>query len=107
MIIHDIRFDGAEILVGVTDEQRWEWEIKDGASGADAKTLVYVLLTDHGPGHAVSEQVGLHLSRGDPLRSAAIAAIPALLEIAWRIKDKGWNEATARSQLFGEALGRA
>lgn len=105
MIVHDIRIDeedAREIIVGATDLQRWHWELEDGAAhAANAKTLVYVSLIDRGPKWAVTETVGLHVARVDPLRDDALSAIPALLKIAWEIYDAGWSLAEARERCIG------
>jgi hypothetical protein len=86
--------------------QRWQWELEDGRSNAvNAKTLIYASLVDRGPPHAVIETMGLHLDRQDPLRHAAIEALPALLEAAWEIRDHGWDESQAREHLVGRRLG--
>jgi hypothetical protein len=106
MIIHDIRVDRDEIVVGATDLRRWQWELQDGReSPSDAKTLVYASLVDPGPGFAIVETMGLHVSREDPLRAAAIAAIPALLEIAWEILEQQWTRAQAWEHVGGRRLG--
>jgi hypothetical protein len=106
MIIHDVRVDGDEIVVGATDLQRWQWELQDGrANPSEAKTLVYVSLVNPGPGWAIVETMGLHLSREDPLRAAAIDAIPALLEAAWEILEQRWTRAQAWENVGGRRLG--
>jgi hypothetical protein len=106
VIIHDIRVDAREIVVGATDLQRWQWELEDGRShAADAKTLVYVSLEDRGAPHAVVETMGLAVDRQDPLRQAAIEVLPALLEAAWEIRDHGWDASQAREHLEGRRLG--
>ena len=109
LIVHDIRIDESddarEIIVGATDLKRWEWELEDGASNAaNATTLAWASLTDRGPGWAVTETMGLHVARRDPLRRAAIAALPELLEIAWKIHDARLTLVEARAKLVGRNL---
>lgn len=107
MMVHDIRIDqddGREIIVGATDLQRWQWELEDASHAANAATLVWVSLHDRGPKWAVTETMGLHVSRESPLRSEAIAAIPALLDIAWEIHEAGWSRSEARANCVGRRI---
>lgn len=103
MVIHWLVVDEAEIVVGATDRRRWESDLAEGASGVDAKTLVYARLVEHGPRRAVAEHVELHVAREDPLRAAALAAIPGLLEAAWTIRGRAWTQSEARLRLTGRS----
>jgi len=55
LVINWISIDDNVILVGATDNLRWKWDTEVGMSGVDAKTIVYVTLTDNGPGYSISE----------------------------------------------------
>jgi hypothetical protein len=101
LLVNDIRFEENTMLVGATNRERWTWEQELGQSGVDAATLVCVILTDHGPGYAVSEEVALHCHRSDPLRRLVLEAIGPLFEIAWKIKDDRLDREHARNVFFG------
>ena len=65
LVINWIDIKDNVILVGATDNERWKWDTEAGLSGADAKTIVYVTLTDNGKGLAASEKAGFHCHPGD------------------------------------------
>ena len=44
LVINYLVVEKELVLVGATDNQRWDWDTKEGYSGADAKTLVLVTL---------------------------------------------------------------
>ncbi|TAE73605.1 MAG: hypothetical protein EAZ85_06590 [Bacteroidetes bacterium] len=89
LVVNYICVDEHEILVGATDSERWQWDTEVGMSGADAKTIVWVVIKDNGKGYADSESVGLFCNRTETiLRPLALAGIADLFEIAWEIKDK-------------------
>ena len=104
LIINMIWVEDKEITVGATDNERWEWEKEDNYSGADAKTSVWVTLTDNGPRRVVSETVGLFCSRGDPLRNLLFTGIQELLDVAWEIKESNLSLVAARERFFGYRL---
>lgn len=118
MFINDIRVEvgtiyagdessgvaGRSILVGATDPDSWRYELELGHSGADAKTLVWVELKVPSVRWAPMETIGLHVAREDSLRTASIAAIPALLRAAWEINDNAWSEDEARMAVCGRVI---
>lgn len=55
LVVNWIDVDNKVILVGATDNLRWKWDTELGMSGADAKSSVWVTLTDNGKGFAGSE----------------------------------------------------
>ncbi|WP_215226698.1 hypothetical protein [Echinicola shivajiensis] len=67
LVVNWINIEDNVILVGATDNERWRWDIEEGMSGVDAKTIVYVTLTDNGKGVSISEEAGFHCSPGDPM----------------------------------------
>ncbi|MCB9592659.1 MAG: hypothetical protein H6719_07995 [Sandaracinaceae bacterium] len=103
--IHHVRLDPDEVHLGATTEERWAWELEDGAASAvNATDLVWVTITRPPPGRASAETIGLFPGRGSPEREAALAAIPALLEAAWRVLDGGWDAGRAHDELYGLVL---
>lgn len=101
LFINWILVEPKEILVGATDNDRWEWDTKAGDSGADAKTIVYVTITEHGKKYAPSENAGFHCSPGDPDRPLAMAYIADLFDIAWEIRNQKLDWEEARKRYFG------
>jgi hypothetical protein len=101
LVINYIVVEPEEIVVGATDNERWRWDLEDGESGADAKTLVFVTLTENGTGYAVSENAGFHCAPGAPERPLAVAHLQELFEVAWEIRNLGLNQMAARKKYFG------
>jgi hypothetical protein len=104
LVVNEIFIEGSQITVGATNRKRWDGDRAEGLSGADARTIVWVTLTDNGPGYVVSEEVGLFCVRSDPLRKIALGGISALLEVVWRIKERGLNLQQARQVFFGHEI---
>lgn len=104
LIINWINIEDKVILVGATDNQRWQWDTEIGMSGADAKTIVYVTLTDNGKGIAISEEAGFFCSPGDPTRVIAMSHLGALFDIAWHIKNENFDFDSARKKYFGKKI---
>jgi hypothetical protein len=104
LVVNSIFIDGPKIVVGATNSQRWEWDKKAGLSGADARTIVWVTLTDNGPNYVVREEVELFCVRKDPLRKLALGKIPDLFEIAWAIREKRLDNQQAQEAFFGYQL---
>ncbi len=100
-IVNEIFIDKNEITVGVTDSERWGWDVDDGYSGADARTMVWVILKDNGPGYTNSETVGFYCARSEPLRALAYSSIPKLFDIAWEILSEKMTMTEAREKYFG------
>jgi len=105
LVVNSISVDEKEIVVGATNRARWDWDQEAGFSGADARTIVWVILTDNGPGYVVSETAGLFCTRDDPLRSLAVSGIPGLFDIAWSIRDGHYDSQRAHDAFFGYELG--
>ena len=105
LVVNSISVDEKETVVGATNRKRWEWDQEAGLSGADARTIVWVTLTDNGPGYVVSETAGLFCTRDDPLRSLAVSGIPEMFEIAWSIRDRHHDLQQAHDAFFGYELG--
>lgn len=88
--------------MGATDNERWRWDIEDGMSGADAKTIVCVILKDNGKGYATSETAGFHT---DPdTRALAMSHVSELFDIAWDIKNKNMKFEEADIKYFGKQI---
>jgi hypothetical protein len=100
-VVNWIFIDEKEIIVGITDSERWGWDIKDGYSGADARTIIYVTLILNGEKITNGELVNFFCSRYEPLRTLATATIPKLFEIAWEIEDLKMTQVEARDKFFG------
>lgn len=106
LVINLITVDEAEICVGATDSERWGWDIADGESGADARTMVWVTLKDNGVGYVASESAGFFCHREDPLRKLAYDGIPGLFNIAWDIRERKLTQQEAREAYFGFEIKR-
>jgi len=104
LIINWIEIKKDEILVGATDNQRWNWDIAAGMSGVDAKSIVYVTLKDNGKGYAVTEKAGFHCLPGDPTRRVAMSKLLAIFDVAWSIKNENLELKTARKRFYGNKI---
>jgi len=101
LIINYISFSDDEITIGATDSQRWKWDIEGGFSGADARTMVWVILKDNGSGIVPSESVRFFCDREEPLRLLAYDGIAELFKVAWEIKDLKLTPGEASIKFFG------
>lgn len=104
LVVNWIDVDNNVILVGATDNESWKWETDLGYSGADAKSIVWVTLTNNGKGYVVSEQAHFFCFPGDPTRSLAMSNILGLFEIAWAIKNENMEGDNAREKFFGKII---
>ncbi|WP_299767389.1 hypothetical protein [uncultured Dokdonia sp.] len=104
LVINWITIEDNVVLVGATDDVRWRWDIEEGMSGADTKTIVYVTLTDNGKGISPSEQAHFHCLPKDPTRAIAMSNIIELFDIAWSIKNKQMSLEEARETYFGKVI---
>lgn len=104
LVLNWIDIDGNTIKVGATDNLRWKWDTEEGMSGMDAKTIVYVTLTDNGKGISTSEEAGFHCLPGDPTRRIAMLGVSELLEIAWSIKNDNLDYESAKEEYFRREL---
>jgi hypothetical protein len=104
LVVNWIDVSNEVILVGATDNQRWQWDTDAGMSGADAKSIVWVTLTDHGKGYAASEEAHFFCYPGDPTRSLAMANLMGLFEIAWTIRNEKTQDMAAREKFFGKII---
>lgn len=107
LVVNWIDIDFNAILIGATDNERWKWDTDFGMSGANAKSIVWVTLTDNGKGHAVSEDAHFFCHPEDPTRSLAMSNIIGLFEIAWTIKNENIDDINARERFFGKIVKRA
>jgi len=105
LVINYIIVEPELVLVGATDNQRWDWDTKEGYSGVDAKTLVLVTLEgDLDSKYAIQEQAQFHCAPSDPLRKLAMAQVYELFDLAWEIKKARLEESAARKQYMGVAI---
>jgi hypothetical protein len=107
LVINWITIEDNVTLVGATDDVRWRWDIEEGMSGADAKTIVYVTLTDNGKGTSPSEQAHFHCLPKDPTRTIAMSYVNELFDVAWIIKNEKMNLQDAREHYFGKERNNA
>ncbi len=107
LIVNHIYITDEEITVGVTDSERWSWELEDNHSGADAKTHLWATLTLKGGRCVPPENIGIYCAREDPLRALVEANINAVLALAWRILDEQLDPAKSRERYFGRVLGES
>ena len=107
LVVNQVVVGEQEVIVGATHGARWKWEVDDGQSGADARTIVCVSLKNSGDSGAVSESAGLFCNREDALRPLAISGIAALFEVAWAIKEQRLDTGAARRRYFGYVIGAA
>jgi len=103
LVINWLYVENNEILVGATDNDRWEHDTADGMSGADATTIVLVTLHFKRKLAAV-ETAKLHCWPGDANRELAISKIQNLFDIAWKIKDNKMTHEDAREKFFGKEI---
>ena len=101
LMINWINIEDDVILVGATDNLRWQWEVEDGNSGSDAASIVYVTLTDKGKGRATEEKAGFHAWPGDQSRRLAMTYLYELFDVAWQIKNHALLFEQAFEQYFG------
>ncbi|HTF02421.1 MAG TPA: hypothetical protein VK826_00285 [Bacteroidia bacterium] len=106
LVVNGINIEDNVIHVGATDNLRWKWDTEEGMSGTDAKTIVYVTLTDNGKEYSVSERAGFHCSPGDPTRVLAMSNLFELFEIAWIIKNENLEYKNARERFFGKIINK-
>ena len=105
MLIHYILVTEQEIHLGATTEERWRWELEQGApSAVNATDLIWVTLQRGRPGIAVTETIGLFPGRGTAERAAALQILGPLLDAAWRVVDEGWDAGAAHEHLYGLGL---
>lgn len=41
LVVNCVTVDASEITVGATNSTRWNWDLEDGQSGVDARTIVW------------------------------------------------------------------
>ena len=99
LVINFVLIENDEITVGATDNLRWKWDIEDGMSGADAKTIVWVCLKEE-----TEENASFHCSPGDPVRALAMSRLVEMFDIAWAIKNDKDDMQAARKKYFGMEL---
>ena len=104
LVVNWIDIEDDFILVGATDNLRWQWEKEEGVSGADAKSIVCVSLTEEGKGRAVLEKADFYAGPGDLSRSLAMSCLEELFEIAWLIKKDSLSYERARETFFGKEV---
>lgn len=107
IVVNWINIKDNVILVGATDNERWNWDTLEGMSGADAKTIVCVTLTDNGEQFSISEEASFHCSPGDATRTVAMSHLAELFEIAWDIKTENLNFQAAQKKYFGKKIKKA
>ncbi|MEM9983067.1 MAG: hypothetical protein AAF734_11265 [Bacteroidota bacterium] len=107
LVVNYVRVEENMIHVGATDNERWRWDTEEGESGADAKTIVFVTLTDQGKGYTVAEEAGFRCAPGDPTRVVAMSYLLELFEMAWYIKNNHLDDQAAREKYFGSVLNKA
>lgn len=105
LVINYIWIKDDEITVGVTDSERWAWDIEDGMSGADAKTLMCVILKDNGPHYTKTEMVDISCLNQSEHRALCLRHIDDLSIIARTISEKGLDMRTASATYFGKCIG--
>lgn len=105
LIINYLQVEPGHVLVGATDNQRWQWETEIGDSGGAAFTFVWVMLEgDLDSNIALQETAHFHGGRDFPLKKLAINCVHEMLEIAWKIMEAKWSESEAYDQYFGFRL---
>lgn len=99
LVVNYIRVEENKIIIGATDNERYQWDIDDGESGADAKTIIMVTLEIDDDGYT-AEKAELFCDRSDGLRLLVIEKIENLFTIAWDIYDKKLDKKHARDNYF-------
>ncbi len=96
--------DDKIILVGATDNLSWGYDIEDGFSGSDARTIVCATITDNGKGIANDEKALFYCLPGDHTRALAMSFLEQLFEMAWVIKNENLSYEDARARYFGKIV---
>jgi len=105
LIINYIEVEDELVLVGATDNERWNWDKEDGMSGADAKTIVWVTLKGRLESKvAISEEARFHCSPGDPVRKIAMKYVSELFDVAWKIRKEMLSKKAAQEVYFGHEI---
>lgn len=104
LVINLIWVEEEEITVGATDSERWEWEKEDGASGADAKTLLWATLRREGDQLLAVERVEYFCHPEDSLRGLVLSGTEYVLDMARHIHEHKLDQRQARAELFGRAF---
>ncbi len=105
LVINFLIIQNGKLTVGATDNSRWNWEIEDGHSGADAKTIVNYEIDPGGPRWTSSENLVLHCLPGDPIRPLVLQQISKLINVAWEIyNDDDLDQDSANDKYFGVPL---
>jgi len=81
-----------EIIVGLTDSCRWQCDIEDGDSGANARTMVSATLRISST-RVVDEEIGFFPR--DDLRTLSLQTIPRLLKYRLELKRRRSHESTS------------
>ncbi|MCG8574518.1 MAG: hypothetical protein MI810_06485 [Flavobacteriales bacterium] len=104
LIINYIDFRENELIVGATNNERWEWDREEGMSGVDAKTIVMTILENYPDTNGIGEKVLFFCRPGDEFRQLAMTRIHEMFEIAWEIKNEKLSQDEARDKYFGFEL---
>lgn len=103
LVVNYVRVEENKIIIGATDNERWQWDIEDGESGADAKTIIMVTLETDDGGYT-AEKVELFCDRCEGLRILVMEKIENLFTIAWDIHDKKFGKKEARDNYFAYVI---
>ena len=104
LVINLVWVEEGEITVGATDSERWKWEREDGASGADAKTLLWATLRREGDRLLAIERVEYFCHSEDSLRELVLSGTEYMLDMARLIHEHKLDQRQARAELFGRAF---
>ncbi|MAZ27318.1 MAG: hypothetical protein CL868_09610 [Cytophagaceae bacterium] len=102
LVVNYFDIEDNKVLVGATDDDRWNYELEDGASGGDARTFIMVeLIVDPRGRAATLENVKIFSSPGDMVRPLAFKYVSRLADTAWEILNKKLDYDKAREIYFG------
>lgn len=104
LIVNHIVVEDEYIVVGATNDARWNHDLSMGMDGVDAKTIVNANLIDEEKNYCFSEQAVFHAAPGDPIRELSMSYLVELFEIAWVIKNEKLDKKCAEERYLGKVL---
>ena len=103
-VINDNVVTDKTISLGVTDFERYSWELEANQSGADAKTHLTVILEDRGVGIMPKQVVEVFSLPEDKILLDALSVIPELYKLAWHITREQISQKEAIKMWFGSVI---
>lgn len=107
---HEQLIPDGRIIVGVTDNVRWENAIKIGDSGINELTWMQAIITENGTQeqrYSSSKSIDFYSYHPDgPIHALMHQYITQLLQVAHQIREAQLTQAQARNAYFGYKLSK-